>query len=109
MSRKTRTEHMQTLVNFFMDEGKIYTRSEYIRLGDAAPVPYKMLGRYFSGKNYNTVIRMLKRAYPVECSSIGTEPVEVLPPVFAHKQEEPAKELSPLEKLRLASAGESSE
>ena len=108
MPRKARTEHMSALIDFFMDEGKVYTRSEYIRLGDAAPVPYKMLGRYFSGKNYNAIMRMLKRAYPVEWSSIGSEPVEVLSPVFAHKQEEPAKELSPLEKLRLAS-GESSE
>lgn len=109
MPRKSRTEYMSTLIDFFMEEGKVYNRSEYIKLGDAAPIPYKMIGRYFAGKNYNTILRMLKRAYPVEWSSIGSQPEETLSPVFAHKKEEPAKELSPLEKLRLASSGESSE
>lgn len=113
MPRKNRTEYLKDLVDYFMQEGRVFTRSEYIALGDAAPIPYKMIGRFFTGRNYNTVIRLARKQFPVEWASIGSVQEEpVVEPVKKSPSEKkkPAKEptLSPLDMLR-SSKGESSE
>lgn len=117
MPRKNRTEYLKDMMDFFMEEGRVLTRSEYIALGDSAPIPYKLIARVFSGKNYNTVIRLVRRQFPVEWASLGSKPVEeepvkpvVKPVKKAPSEKKPAKEstLSPLDMLR-ATKGESSE
>jgi hypothetical protein len=112
MARVKRAEYLKSIVDFFHSEGKVYLRSEYIALGETAPVPYKMFQRLFNG-NYNKVLKLMQRDYPVEWASIGSvlieEPKKVTAPVV-ESNPEPAEEsdLSPLEKLRMAK-GESYE
>lgn len=116
-----RQDLLKDMVDFFMSEGKVYVRSEYAKLGDKAPVSYKMLNRFFNGQGYNTILKMVQRSYPVEWASIGSKPVDekpkkpVVSKVKVDKDEEvktekkPAKEsLSPLDKLR-GKKGESDE
>ena len=118
MVRPSRKEMLKSLVDYFHANGKVLLRSEYISLGDKTPIPYRMFNRYFGGSGYNTVMKMARKAYPVDWASIGTTLVEETPapkPAPAPKKpakvvKEPAKEsdLTPLEKLR-ATKGESSE
>lgn len=113
----TKSQVLYALVQFFMDEGKVYKRSEYYRLGtDKQPVHHRLLTRYFRGRGYNSILHTASKMYPAEWASIGS--VEEAPtpaPVVEKTVEEPVletpaqeEELSPLEKLR-ASTGESSE
>lgn len=112
MARLKRSEALLEILEFFRKEGKVFTRSEYSRLGDLPPVPYKMIPRYFHGKSYNTVMKMAQRQFPAEWAVIGTQPEpEPAPaPKPLKKAKKPAKEpaLNPLEELR-AAKGESSE
>jgi hypothetical protein len=105
----SKSEVLYALVKFFMDEGRVFKRSEYYKLGVLQqPVHHRLLSRYFRGRGYNSILHTASKKYPTEWASIGSIPEEIKPapqPVV-----EPAKEgdLSPLEKLR-ASVGESSE
>lgn len=113
-----RQELLKQMVDFFMSEGRVYVRSEYAKLGDKAPVSYKMLNRFFNGQGYNVILKMARRSYPVEWASIGSKPVDETPkkPVISKVKDDevktekkPAKEsLSPLDKLR-GKKGESDE
>lgn len=112
MPRLKRTENIKKIVDFFHDEGRVYLRSEYIALGNEAPVPYRMFSRYFNGATYNVVIKLCKKYFPVEWAAIGSKLVEEekpkpkkkAPAPKPVKEEKPAKEpeLSPLEMLRKA-------
>jgi len=100
---------MQSILDYFHKEGRVLKRSEYLRSGNV-PVHPRLLSRYFRGRGYNTIIKMIAKAYPADWSSIGSVPVE--PPtsedaVVSNKVAPPAvtEELSPIEKLR-ASAEE---
>ena len=109
------SEAKKAMIDYFMELGRVPTRSEYRAAGDAAPVPYKLINRQFRGQSYNTVLRGLQKHYPVEWASIGSKPVEApeakpVPEPVVESILEPASEddLTPLEKLR-SLRGESSE
>ena len=113
----SKSQVLLTLVKFFMDEGRVYKRSEYYRLGtDKQPVHHRLLGRYFRGRGYNSILHTAAKMYPIEWASIGSTPeeqpqeVKPAPEPVVEAVIEPAEEtdLSPLEKLR-AATGESSE
>ena len=110
----TKSQVLYALVQFFMEEGRVYKRSEYYRLGpDKQPVHHRLLTRYFRGRGYNSIIHTASKMYPVEWASIGSifeEAPKPAPVVEEPVLEVPAQEeeLSPLDRLR-ASTGESSE
>jgi len=104
MARIKRSEAYKVVLDFFTEKGKVYLRSEYAKLGDEAPIPYRMFARYFGGNPYNTVCKQISKKYPVEWAAIGSKMVEEEPkpkPVFSKKTKE--SDLTPLEKLRMTS------
>lgn len=115
MPKIKKSEAMKVILDFFLDQGKIYSRSEYIALGMEAPIPYRHLNRYFGGTSYNTVLKLAKRKFPAEWASVGSvmeepEPAPAPAPKPKKAKKEPAKDPapSPLDALR-AAKGESSE
>lgn len=99
-----KTDILQSLLDFFQDQGRVLTRKEYNNLPRTeVPVPGRMLKRYFRGRSYHQVIAMLKRQYPAEFASIGSTPVANEEPVKPVQDWE--DDLSPLEKLRLKTDG----
>lgn len=87
-------EVLKRLLEFFQNQGRVLSRTEYSSLGMEAPVPGRLLKRYFRGRSYPQVIRSLYKAYPVEMANLGSVPVEEEP---VQAWEEP---ISPLEMLR---------
>ena len=104
----TRTETIKILLDYFQEIGRVPSRSEYIALGDAAPVHYRIVLRTLGP--WNTAIKRIKFKDPsgwnkiYDTTSVYTDEPQPKPVL------EPAsdEDLSPLEKLR-SLAGESSE
>lgn len=109
----------KAILEFFHEQGKVYGPREWNQLGtDKRPLTPRQWKRYFGGKSYKQVLSALQRKYPVEIAAIGTRevapPPPPPPPVVEPEEvlhtESPIKEaeseaLSPIEKLRLATAG----
>lgn len=104
----TRTETCKILLEYFQELGRVPSRSEYLALGDNAPIHYRIVIRTLG--SWNTAIKRVKFKDPVgwakiyDMSDVYTKDEEPKPVL------EPASDgdLSPLEKLR-SSLGESSE
>lgn len=113
MARLKRSAALLEILEFFREEGRVLTRSEYSALGDNAPVPHRLFSRYFNGKSYHSVLKTAQRQFPSEWGVIGSKPEPAPAPAPAPKPvkvKKPAKEpeINPLEALKKAK-GESSE
>ena len=98
-----RKQTMDALVEFFQDQGRILTRTEYGALGGSAPVPGRFLKRWFIGKSYPQIISILRKSYPTQFAAIGTIFIDSEEPLNTVQDQE--DNLSPLEKLRQKSNG----
>ena len=109
-TKMSRTELLKTLLEFFQNEGRILKRTEYVRLGAAAPIHWRKLRKDFSGRGYHTVLKILEVKYPAEMRQLKAG--DLKPSIKAEPKSEPKSEpkpeqvqawedeLSPLEKLR---------
>ena len=98
-----RYEIREAIVAFFEAEGKILNIREYNEAYKAGRAPYPLVFIEKHLGNYKKVVRMLERQDSARLGAIGSKPAEVEKPA-----EEPAEDLSPLDKLRTL-RGESSE
>lgn len=101
----TRTEILQKLLEFFQDEGRILKRSEYMRLGAAAPIHWRSLRKHFSNRGYHTTLNLLARKFPVEFAQLKNQELKKEEPLVEEPVQEWEDELSPLERLRQRSDG----
>lgn len=93
------------ILDFYHERGAIATVREWNDL-KTRPVSPREWKNAFGGRSYKQVLNLLKKKYPVEFASIGTQKAETkvsvpepspTPPVIEAKKE---NELSPIEKLR---------
>lgn len=104
----TRAEMSKQLLAYFQELGRVPVRSEYIALGDNAPIHYRIVIRTLGP--WNTAMKRIKFKDPAgwakiyDMSDVYTKDEQPKPVL------EPAsdEDLSPLEKLR-SKVGESSE
>jgi len=116
VQRLRKSDIREEIVSFFEQVGKIPTASEYAAAWKAGIAPHHIKTIEKIWGPYKRFVRMVTAQEDVRISALGSKPVEEEKPakkpvVKKPAQEEPAQEdkLSPLERLRASTLGESSE
>ena len=92
----------EDLIDFFIAEGKVFTRSEYRSYPqDKTPFNYRAMSRIFAGRQYNAVVKQARITFPDKWAQIGKtpEPVKKAAKKPAVKKAAP-KDASPVEQMR---------
>lgn len=102
---KNRNQILESIVDFFIEEGRILTKREYAALGHSAPLHYRLIKRTFNSRDYHMVLKMCERDFRAKWNSIGKVVKEPVKEPVEKPVQEWEDELSPLERLRQRSDG----